>query len=70
MEDSMGAFSIFHWLIVLAFLAVYLVPVAFIVQKAGYSAWWFLIALVPLVNVIMLWVFAFADWPALRQPRS
>jgi hypothetical protein len=35
------------------------------IAKAGFSPWWALIALVPVVNVVMLWVFAFARWPAL-----
>jgi uncharacterized membrane protein YhaH (DUF805 family) len=37
-----------------------------ILHKAGYSGWWVLIGFVPLVNIVMVWVFAFADWPGLR----
>jgi len=37
-----------------------------IVTKAGYSGWWALITLVPGINIVMLFVFAFSDWPALR----
>jgi uncharacterized membrane protein YhaH (DUF805 family) len=67
-EEIMGSFAILHWLIVIAILAVlYFIPVVKILQKAGYSGWWCLIAFVPLVNIIMLYVFAFADWPALRS---
>lgn len=40
-----------------------------IVRKAGYSGWWVCAALVPLVNLVMLFAFAFADWPALREAR-
>jgi uncharacterized membrane protein YhaH (DUF805 family) len=38
-----------------------------ILNKAGYSGWWCLITLVPIVNVVMIWVFAFADWPRLKK---
>jgi uncharacterized membrane protein YhaH (DUF805 family) len=38
-----------------------------VLHKAGYSRWWSLLVLVPLVNLIMLWVFALADWPVLRK---
>ena len=62
----MGSFSIFHWLIVIVMLALYFIPVVKILQKAGYSGWWCLIVFVPIVNIIMFYVFAFADWPALR----
>jgi uncharacterized membrane protein YhaH (DUF805 family) len=64
----MGGLSIFHWLIVVVVLAIYLIPAAVIVKKAGYSGWWCLILLVPLVNLIMIYVFAFANWPVLRRP--
>ena len=39
-----------------------------IISNAGYSGWWVLVALVPLLNVIMFFVFAFSSWPSL-QPR-
>jgi uncharacterized membrane protein YhaH (DUF805 family) len=66
----MDDFSFFHWLIVIAIpvglLVLYFVPIVKILRKAGYSGWWCLIVFVPLVNIIMFYVFAFADWPALR----
>jgi hypothetical protein len=48
-------------------LAIYFVPILMIIRKAGYNGWWILILFVPLVNLIMLWVFAFASWPSLRD---
>jgi uncharacterized membrane protein YhaH (DUF805 family) len=62
----MGGLSIFHILVVFAVMVLYFLPIVKILQKAGYSGWWSLIVLVPLVNVVMFYVFAFADWPALR----
>jgi len=38
-----------------------------IIQKAGYSGWWILIGLVPIVNVIMFLVFAYSRWPIQRE---
>jgi len=38
-----------------------------ILNKAGYSRWWVLLVFVPIVNFIMIWVFAFAKWPRLEQ---
>jgi hypothetical protein len=40
-----------------------------ILSKAGYSGWWVLIGFVPLVNLVMLLVFAFSDWPVLQEVR-
>ena len=52
-------------LFVWAFVAVF----GRILDRAGYSRWWLLTIVVPLLNVIMLWVFAFAIWPVDR-PRG
>ena len=35
-----------------------------IVKKAGYSGWWALTVIIPLINIIMIWVFSFVKWPA------
>jgi uncharacterized membrane protein YhaH (DUF805 family) len=40
-----------------------------VAEKAGYSAWWGLLQFIPLLGIVMTWVFAFVDWPALRPPR-
>lgn len=37
-----------------------------ILRKAGYSGWWSLLAVVPLLNIAMIWVFSMSDWPALK----
>ena len=54
----------------LVFLVLMIAAWVKILTKAGYSGWWILIGLVPLVNMIMFFVFAFSDWPALRATRQ
>ena len=44
-----------------AILAV--IPAWKIVSKAGYHGAWSLLIFVPLVNIIMMYVFAFTQWP-------
>jgi len=68
----MGGLSIWHWLVVLvialliwAFVAIF----GRILSRAGYSRWWLLTMFVPVLNLIMLWVFAFANWPVVK-PRG
>lgn len=34
-----------------------------ILQKAGFSPWLCLLILIPVVNIIVLWLFAFKRWP-------
>jgi uncharacterized membrane protein YhaH (DUF805 family) len=70
---AMNSFSIWHVFLVVLILVVLFLPVWFFslaVKKAGFSPWWALLGIVPLINIIMLWVFAFVEWPALRQPGS
>jgi hypothetical protein len=50
-------------LLVWAFVAIF----GRIVSRAGYSRWWLITLFVPVLNLIMLWIFAFADWPATRS---
>jgi hypothetical protein len=63
----MGSFSIWHWIIVLIYLVVFVLPCWRIVSKAGYSGAWSLISLVPLLNIVALWVFALIKWPYEKQ---
>jgi spore maturation protein SpmA len=38
-----------------------------IIEKAGLDGRWVLVLLLPVVNIIMIWVFAFSRWPNLRR---
>ncbi len=60
--------SILSWVIALGVLATWIIPPLKILIKAGYSGWWVLVSFVPFVNIIALWIFAFADWPNLALP--
>ena len=39
-------------------------PVARIAGRVGFSRWWALVALIPVVNLVLVYVFAFVKWPA------
>jgi len=47
-------------------LLLVVIPYWKIWQRTGHSGWWGLLMLVPLANIISLWVLAFKEWPALR----
>jgi Protein of unknown function (DUF805) len=49
------------------FLVLYIVAFVRILHQAGYSGWWVLIGLVPVVNIVMFFVFAFRQWPVRRE---
>ena len=52
-------------MLVVAVLVV--VPVWRICTKAGYSGWLSLLILVPIVNLVLLYFLAFAEWPLERR---
>ena len=63
----MGTISIWN----VALIVVMVLPVWFFAlsaKKAGYAPWWALLGLVPVLNVIALYLFAYKEWPALSSP--
>src|SRR3954471_17150236 len=61
--DMESSLSLWHVLILLIGCLIFIVPYVKIIKKAGYSGWWAIVGFIPLVNLIMLWVFALARWP-------
>lgn len=52
--------------ILLVFVLPYIVfsPIA---RKAGFSKWWSLVMIIPIVNIVAIWVFSFIEWPLERN---
>jgi membrane protein DedA with SNARE-associated domain len=67
-ERNMDDFSFWNGITLVIWVAVFLVPAWKIAKKAGFHGAWSLLMLLPLVNIVMLWVFAFVRWPNLRDP--
>jgi hypothetical protein len=44
-----------------AFLICY--PISRVLKRLGFSGWWSLLAIVPLANLVSLWIVAFTPWP-------
>jgi len=63
---GMGGISIWQLVIVVVFIMLPVWVFGRIANKAGYSRLWVLLMFIPLVNIIMIWVFAFANWPNLK----
>jgi hypothetical protein len=58
----MGMMGGFGFLLALVAVGI---PAAQVLRRVGYNPWWGVLAAIPLVNVVALWVFAFTDWPRL-----
>jgi len=63
-------FLIFIIPLVLIIVAVKILIFCKIFSKAGYSWALGLLMLVPIANIVMLFVLAFAEWPIERELRS
>ena len=60
----MGGFSLWHWIILVLFAFVVGYPVSRILGRLGLPKALAVLAFVPLINWIALWVLAYAEWPA------
>jgi hypothetical protein len=60
---GMEGFGLVHWLTFVVMVAAVLYPIGKILARVGLSPFWSILALIPFVNLIALWVFAFSEWP-------
>jgi hypothetical protein len=51
-------------IVLLVFLFLFLAPVMKLLRRTGHNPLWCLLAIVPAVNLIALWFFAFKPWPS------
>ena len=63
MGQWMYGYGSFHWLWFLVMIVVVIYPVGRILTRIGFSPLWSVVMFIPLVNLIALWLLAFADWP-------
>ncbi len=63
------SFDTWHWSIVLLCLAVFIIPAWRIAAKAGFPEATSLLLLIPVVNIVCIWVFAFIEWPV-QKPNA
>jgi hypothetical protein len=55
-------------LLILVFLL--LVPVIKLLRRTGHHPVWCLFAIVPALNLIAFWLFAFKPWPTDKKPTN
>jgi len=56
---------VFYLLLIALFLCI-LWAGGKILDKAGFDSRWVVLLLIPVINILIIWVFAFSDWPNVR----
>ena len=60
-----------EFLLALLPFIVFVVWMSFrVFRKSGHSGLWSLLLLLPMVNIVVVWVFAFVRWPALDAAKA
>ena len=63
----LGMLAILPFIILLG-LAILIIPFWFICKKAGFSPWLSLLNAIPLGNLVLIYVLAFAEWKTVPVP--
>jgi energy-converting hydrogenase Eha subunit B len=61
-----GTWGLPEVLILLVVAVIVVWPASRVCAKAGYSPWLGVAAVIPVVNVLLLWFPALAEWPSRR----
>ncbi len=56
-------------IVIMVGLAILVIPFWFICKKAGFSPWLCLLNVIPLGNLILIYVLAFAEWKVAPMPQ-
>ncbi|MBN9553492.1 MAG: hypothetical protein J0H61_02265 [Alphaproteobacteria bacterium] len=59
-----------HWMAFAVIAAILLYPIGRILGRMGLSPFWSIVMFIPVLNLIALWVIAFADWPSYESPAT
>ena len=60
----MDGFGLWEFLVAIFWVVAVAVPIVKILQRTGHSPWWTIIAFIPMLNLLALWIFAYTRWPA------
>ena len=64
---EMWGYGVAHWLFFTAVVLLIVYPIGRILRRLGFSPLWSVLVFIPLLNLLSLWILAFADWPAARE---
>lgn len=66
-SDMMEFYGPIHWLFFLVLIALVIYPIGRILNRIGLSPLWAILAFIPVLNLLALWIVAFSNWPNQNQ---
>lgn len=60
---GVAGYGFAHWITFAVMAALLVYPIGRILMRIGLSPFWSVLAFVPLLNVLGLWILAFMAWP-------
>lgn len=70
LEFTFYFLSFGQWLVLALLCAVSIIPAMRILRRTGCRQWWAVFFIIPLVNLIALWIFAYTRWPAVEPSQK
>ena len=61
--DLRSLYSDFHFVVAVVFLILVLVPIVQLLRRTGHNPAWCILTLIPVLNLVVFWFFAFKPWP-------
>lgn len=58
-----GPYGWGHWIFFVLMAVILLYPIGRILSRIGFSPFWSIVAFIPLINLVGLWVISLIDWP-------
>ncbi len=52
-----------YYMLLIIILVVSYLPSIAVLKRTGLSGWLYILFLIPIVNLVWLWIFAFGPWP-------
>jgi len=50
-------------IVLLFYVFAIMIPLGQLLRRIGFSRWWILLSFVPIINIVGLWIIAYAKWP-------
>jgi hypothetical protein len=65
-EVGMRSETMEHIVLLFDVVAI-MIPLGQLLRRIGFSRWWILLSFVPIINIVGLWIIAYANWPRDNQ---